>query len=185
MTHMLACMQVSNVFAGKRGFITARDLFKWTERQPAGPQAFAEEGYLLLGERLRTPAEQADVLQALEATWRVKVRHAAHAYAHKSLCLIANNGSAGLRCFRQISKASCATSCLCKDSPRCKMALNCTRITFFPEPSLPRLQTNGNCELIICQGTLHAHVACTSLPVTAVCQRAHLLLSLVQLDISS
>ncbi|KAK9849644.1 hypothetical protein WJX84_000969, partial [Apatococcus fuscideae] len=65
--------QVSNMFAGKRGFITARDLFKWAERQPAGPQAFAEEGYLLLGERLRTHAEQADVQQALEATWRVKL----------------------------------------------------------------------------------------------------------------
>ena len=62
------------MFAGKRGFITARDLFKWAERQPAGPQAFAEEGYLLLGERLRTAAEQSDVQQALEATWRIKVR---------------------------------------------------------------------------------------------------------------
>lgn len=81
------------MFAGKRGFITARDLFKWAERQPAGPQAFAEEGYLLLGERLRTPAEQADVQQALEATWRVKVRHAAHGHAHKPLCVLARNGS--------------------------------------------------------------------------------------------
>ena len=70
----VARMQVSNMFAGKRGFITARDLFKWAERQPAGPQAFAEEGYLLLGERLRTAAEQSDVQQALEATWRIKVR---------------------------------------------------------------------------------------------------------------
>ena len=73
---IMFCVQVSNVFAGKRGFITARDLFKWAERQPAGPQAFAEEGFLLLGERLRTPAEQADVQLALEATWRVKVSKA-------------------------------------------------------------------------------------------------------------
>ena len=30
--------QATNVFAGKHGFITPRDLFKWAERQPVGKQ---------------------------------------------------------------------------------------------------------------------------------------------------
>jgi len=41
------------VFAGKHGFITPRDLFKWAARGAVGYQELAESGFLLLGERLR------------------------------------------------------------------------------------------------------------------------------------
>lgn len=34
--------QRSHVFAGKRGFITPRDLFRWGERQPLSQQQLAE-----------------------------------------------------------------------------------------------------------------------------------------------
>ncbi len=51
--------QGTQIFAGKHGFITLRDLFKWAERQPVGYQALAEEGYMLLAERLRTEEEVA------------------------------------------------------------------------------------------------------------------------------
>lgn len=66
--------QGSNVFAGKHGFITPRDLFKWAGRGAVGYQELAENGFLLLGERLRQPAERAEVQAVLEATMNVKVR---------------------------------------------------------------------------------------------------------------
>ena len=65
--------QGSNVFAGKHGFITPRDLFKWAARGAVGYQELAESGFLLLGERLRQPAERAEVQQVIEATLNVKV----------------------------------------------------------------------------------------------------------------
>jgi len=49
---------VPQVFAGKHGFITPRDLFRWAERGPAGHQALAEEGFCILGERLRSAEER-------------------------------------------------------------------------------------------------------------------------------
>ena len=66
--------QGSNVFAGKHGFITPRDLFKWGARGAVGYQELAENGFLLLGERLRQSAERAEVQAVLEATMNVKVR---------------------------------------------------------------------------------------------------------------
>ena len=75
--------QGSNVFAGKHGFITPRDLFKWAARGAVGYQELAESGFLLLGERLRQPAERAEVLQVIEATLNVKVQ-ALHPYPRTS-----------------------------------------------------------------------------------------------------
>lgn len=45
----------SNCFAGKHGFITPRDLFRWAERGAISYQDLAENGFLILGERLRDP----------------------------------------------------------------------------------------------------------------------------------
>ena len=73
--------QGSNVFAGKHGFITPRDLFKWAGRGAVGYQELAENGFLLLGERLRQPGERAEVQAVLEATMNVKVRPAVLAVA--------------------------------------------------------------------------------------------------------
>jgi midasin (ATPase involved in ribosome maturation) len=54
------------VFAGKHGFITLRDLFRWAERRPNGYQQLAEEGYMLLAERLRKPEEKKVIKEVLE-----------------------------------------------------------------------------------------------------------------------
>ena len=62
------------MFAGKHGFITPRDLFKWAGRGAVGYQELAENGFLLLGERLRQPGERAEVQAVLQATLNVKVR---------------------------------------------------------------------------------------------------------------
>lgn len=73
-------VQVSNVFAGKHGFITPRDLFKWAGRGAVGYEQLAENGYLLLGERLRTVEDRAVVRQVLERQMKVQVRLAVVAW---------------------------------------------------------------------------------------------------------
>ncbi|KAL3144109.1 hypothetical protein ABBQ32_003899 [Trebouxia sp. C0010 RCD-2024] len=65
--------QVSNVFAGKHGFITPRDLFKWAGRGAVGYEQLAENGYLLLGERLRTVEDRAVVRHVLERQMKVQL----------------------------------------------------------------------------------------------------------------
>ncbi|KAK9809153.1 hypothetical protein WJX72_010301 [[Myrmecia] bisecta] len=65
--------QSSNVFAGKHGFITPRDLFKWAGRGAVGYQQLAEDGYLLLAERLRNAEERFVVQAVLESVMKVKL----------------------------------------------------------------------------------------------------------------
>mmetsp|Transcript_2552 Transcript_2552/g.9614 ORF Transcript_2552/g.9614 Transcript_2552/m.9614 type:complete len:5361 (-) Transcript_2552:2473-18555(-) len=70
--------QGSKVFAGKSGFITPRDLFRWAERcrkfGEITSQQFAEQGYILLGERLRNDEEKLVVKATIEKYFnRVKI----------------------------------------------------------------------------------------------------------------
>ena len=65
--------QKSKVFAGKDGFITLRDLFRWAERQPIDKMDIAEEGYMLLAERLRNSSEKLIVQNAIEKHLKVKL----------------------------------------------------------------------------------------------------------------
>ncbi|KAG2499138.1 hypothetical protein HYH03_002721 [Edaphochlamys debaryana] len=62
-----------SVFAGKHGFITPRDLFRWAERGAVGYEALAADGALLLGERLRSAPERAEVVGVVEKVMNVKV----------------------------------------------------------------------------------------------------------------
>ena len=50
--------QASRAFAGKDGFITARDLFRWANRQSNGYEELAADGFRVLGERLRSEEER-------------------------------------------------------------------------------------------------------------------------------
>lgn len=66
--------QNSRVFAGKQGFITPRDLFRWANRYSAfskSPEDLAKDGYLLLAERLRDENEKIVVREALKRHLRV------------------------------------------------------------------------------------------------------------------
>nr|XP_046228345.1 midasin isoform X2 [Scatophagus argus] len=65
----------SSVFAGKHGFITLRDLFRWADRYRLEEQAetsqdwlqhLADDGYMLLAGRVRKPEEEAIILSILE-----------------------------------------------------------------------------------------------------------------------
>eukprot|EP00850_Spirogloea_muscicola_P002909 SM000011S19087 [mRNA] locus=s11:783175:828718:+ [translate_table: standard] len=69
--------QQSRMFAGKHGFITARDLFRCADRQADGYEELATNGYLLLAERLRSDTEKAVVQSALERQLRVQLNPAA------------------------------------------------------------------------------------------------------------
>ncbi len=63
----------TQVFAGKGSLITPRDLFRWGHRKPQSYQQLAEDGYMLLGERLRTGAARQIVSEVLEKYCRVKL----------------------------------------------------------------------------------------------------------------
>ncbi|KAJ3690228.1 hypothetical protein LUZ61_019392 [Rhynchospora tenuis] len=61
--------QNSRVFAGKQGFITPRDLFRWADRFRVFGKSLedlAKDGYLLLAERLRDGNEKIVVCEALK-----------------------------------------------------------------------------------------------------------------------
>ena len=81
---MMGIVQATNVFAGKHGYITPRDLFKWAGRGAVGYQQLAESGYLLLAERLRSAPERAVVQEVLESIMRVKVGSQRGFYANLS-----------------------------------------------------------------------------------------------------
>jgi len=63
----------SHVFAGKDGFITPRDLLRWAARKPTTYAELAEEGYMLLGERLKDETERVSVKEALERSLKVSL----------------------------------------------------------------------------------------------------------------
>ena len=65
--------QGSQVFAGRHGFITPRDLFRWAERRAVTNNALAEEGYCILAERLRKDEEKELVKEVLERVFKVTI----------------------------------------------------------------------------------------------------------------
>ncbi|KAI5058508.1 hypothetical protein GOP47_0026678 [Adiantum capillus-veneris] len=68
--------QASQAFAGKHGFITARDLFKWADRHRKSGVSYedlARIGYVLLAERLRDANEKIIVRTCLEKNLRTKI----------------------------------------------------------------------------------------------------------------
>ena len=64
---------LSNVFAGRHGFITPRDLFRWAGRGAIGYQQLAEDGFAVLGERLRSEDEKITVTEVLQKLLNTKV----------------------------------------------------------------------------------------------------------------
>ena len=68
--------QSTKIFAGKHGFITPRDLFRWADRFRTFGNSYedlARDGYYLLAERLRDEGEKKVVQEVLEKHLRVKL----------------------------------------------------------------------------------------------------------------
>ncbi|XP_024011307.1 midasin [Eutrema salsugineum] len=69
--------QSSKAFAGKHGYITPRDLFRWADRfreyEGKSNEELAREGYYILAERLRDDTEKLVVQEVLERHFRVSL----------------------------------------------------------------------------------------------------------------
>ena len=113
--------QRSKVFAGKHGFITPRDLFRWAHRFKKFGSSYedlARDGYYLLAERLRDEDEKCVVQEVLERHLRVKLAKdelykqvwCALAVAVQLLRDIRNN---------KIILIICWSSCVCIDIVLC------------------------------------------------------------------
>lgn len=63
----------SQVFAGREGYITLRDLFRWADRKPTTKEEVAEIGYMLLAERVRKPNEKQVIQEVIEKNLKVEI----------------------------------------------------------------------------------------------------------------
>lgn len=57
--------RTSTIFTGREGFVTARDLFRWSSRRPRSKEELAMHGFFLLGERARHNMERETVRSVL------------------------------------------------------------------------------------------------------------------------
>lgn len=83
----------SSVFAGKHGFITLRDLFRWADRYRLEEQTessqdwlqqLADNGYMLLAGRVRKPEEEATIRSILEKHFKRSIQPE-KLFSHKQL----------------------------------------------------------------------------------------------------
>lgn len=65
--------QSTRLFEQKNSFATLRDLFRWANRDAVGYQQLAENGYMLLAERVRKDEEKLAVKGVLEKVMRVTI----------------------------------------------------------------------------------------------------------------
>lgn len=63
----------AGVFLGKDGLITPRDLLRWAERRAPTKLDLAQEGYMILGERLRGEDEKNIVREEIERNFKVTI----------------------------------------------------------------------------------------------------------------
>jgi midasin len=66
--------QESRVFEQKNSFATLRDLFRWTQRDADNREQIAENGFMLLAERVRKSEERLEVKKVIEEVFKVKIR---------------------------------------------------------------------------------------------------------------
>jgi len=65
--------QSSRLFEQKDSFATLRDLFRWALRDADNREQLAANGYMLLAERVRNPAERTAVKEIIEKVMKVKI----------------------------------------------------------------------------------------------------------------
>src|SRR5215471_5435722 len=65
--------QSTRLFEQRNSFATLRDLFRWAQREAVGYQQLAENGYMLLAERVRKDQERLVVKQVIEKVMRVQI----------------------------------------------------------------------------------------------------------------
>ncbi|KAK6358357.1 AAA ATPase midasin [Orbilia blumenaviensis] len=65
--------QSSRLFEQKQSFATLRDLFRWANRDAVTNEELAQNGYMLLAERVRNQDEKLAVKKVIEAELRVQI----------------------------------------------------------------------------------------------------------------
>ncbi|KAH0565336.1 hypothetical protein GP486_001268 [Trichoglossum hirsutum] len=65
--------QSSRLFEQKNSFATLRDLFRWAFRDADNREQLAENGFMLLAERVRKPEERLTVKLVIEKVFKVKI----------------------------------------------------------------------------------------------------------------
>lgn len=65
--------QSARLFEQRNSFATLRDLFRWAARPMDDRQQLANQGFMLLAERVRDPAERAVVKKSIEETMKVTI----------------------------------------------------------------------------------------------------------------
>ncbi|CZR69956.1 related to midasin (AAA ATPase) [Phialocephala subalpina] len=65
--------QTNRLFEQKDSFATLRDLFRWALRDADNREQLAANGYMLLAERVRNPAERTAVKEIIERVMKVKI----------------------------------------------------------------------------------------------------------------
>ncbi|KAF8853024.1 midasin [Acephala macrosclerotiorum] len=65
--------QTNRLFEQKDSFATLRDLFRWALRDADNREQLAANGYMLLAERVRNPAEKAVVKEIIERVMKAKI----------------------------------------------------------------------------------------------------------------
>lgn len=65
--------QSNRLFEQKDSFATLRDLFRWALRDADNREQLAENGYMLLAERVRNPEERQAVKSVIETVFKVKI----------------------------------------------------------------------------------------------------------------
>ncbi|CZT51110.1 related to midasin (AAA ATPase) [Rhynchosporium secalis] len=65
--------QSNRIFEQKESFATLRDLFRWALRDANNREQLAANGYMLLAERVRNPAERTAVKEIIEKVMKVKI----------------------------------------------------------------------------------------------------------------
>src|SRR3981189_3503926 len=65
--------QSTRLFEQRNSFATLRDLFRWAQREAVGYQQLAENGYMLLAERVRRDQERLVLKQVIEKVMKVKI----------------------------------------------------------------------------------------------------------------
>ena len=70
---MLSRESTTSLFAGKNGFITLRDLFRWGKRNADNAEQLAENGYILLAERMRNDQDRQFIKKIIEEVFRVQI----------------------------------------------------------------------------------------------------------------
>jgi midasin len=65
--------QSTRLFEQRNSFATLRDLFRWAQREAVGYQQLAENGYMLLAERVRKEEEKSVVKRIIERVMKVRI----------------------------------------------------------------------------------------------------------------